>query len=183
VLDAAMLRASRRAERLAVHQAISQLPRVEQRVLTVLWYLAERWGRVTADGVVVALPLSHGALGRIVGARRPTVSLAVKELVSQDLLARRADGAWLLLGDPPADLARVRAAQRRERVVELGSLEPPIAGLADRIVALRGRYEQNLHVARNMLERSAATRASARQLVTRPRPLAAPASRRPLRRG
>jgi CRP/FNR family transcriptional regulator, cyclic AMP receptor protein len=178
VLEAVVLRAGRRATRLAVHQAISQLPRVEQRILTLLWYLAERWGRVTPGGIVLALPLSHTALGRLVGARRPTVSLAVKELLAQDLLGRRDDGSWLLAGEPPADLARVRGAHRRERAVELPSLDPPIAALADRLAALRGRYEQNLHVSRNVLERSAAVRETSRRLVTRPRPLEELAPRR-----
>jgi CRP/FNR family cyclic AMP-dependent transcriptional regulator len=183
VLDSVVLRAGRRATRLAVHNAISQLPRVEQRVLTLLWYYAERWGRVTPDGIVVALPLNHAALGRIVGARRPTVSLAVKELGAQDLLGRRDDGSWVLVGEPPADLAVVRGAHRREQVVELCSPELPMAALAERLVALRGRYEQNLHVARNILERSAATRANAQRLVTRPRPPARPGPRSNPRRG
>src|SRR3954452_2663693 len=48
-------RASSFADRLATHQAISQLPRVEDRLLAVLLHLAEDWGRMTSDGVVVEL--------------------------------------------------------------------------------------------------------------------------------
>ena len=53
----------RARERLATAQAISKLTRVDRRVLAFLWHLAERWGRVTSDGVLVPLTLSHRMLG------------------------------------------------------------------------------------------------------------------------
>jgi CRP/FNR family cyclic AMP-dependent transcriptional regulator len=186
ILEGVTLRAGRRAARLAVHQAISQLPRVEQRVLALLWYLAERWGRVTTDGVAVTLPLSHGALGRLVGARRPTVSLALKELAGQGHVGRREDGSWILPGAPPEGLASVSPTRRRERVVELRPLDPPprLAALNERIVALRGRYERNLDAAADAMARSEATRATSRRLVTRPPRRARPAAPpRAVRRG
>ena len=98
-----------RAERLAVHQAIAQLPRVDMRVLAALWHLAERFGRFGPDGVFLSLPLTHRTLGEIVGARRPTVSLAVRDLAERGHVARRPDGGW--------QLARVRP--------ETLGLEPP----------------------------------------------------------
>lgn len=82
--------------RATVHAAIAQLPRVEQRVLACLWQLAERFGRVAADGVVIELRLTHALIGQCVGARRPTVSLAVRALLDEGLLRRRPDGAWVL---------------------------------------------------------------------------------------
>src|SRR3954447_18569023 len=89
-----------RAQRLATTQAISQLNRVDRRLLALFWHLAQRWGRVTADGVAVPLTLSHRMLGQLVGARRPTVSTAIGELARRDELIRRSDGTWLLKGDP-----------------------------------------------------------------------------------
>jgi CRP/FNR family cyclic AMP-dependent transcriptional regulator len=89
-----------RTRRLAVLQAISQLNRVDQRVLTLLWHLAERWGRVTPEGVAVPLALSHRMLGQLVGARRPTISSAVGKLVRSGELVRRRDGTWILTGAP-----------------------------------------------------------------------------------
>src|SRR3954452_8543025 len=77
-------RAARRESRLSTHRAIAQLPRVDQRLLAFFAHLAERWGRVAASGVVVPLHLTHETLGRLIGARRPTVSLALKDLA--DLL-------------------------------------------------------------------------------------------------
>lgn len=89
-------RAVHQTERLALHRAVLQLPHVEQRVLAVLWLLAERWGRVTPAGVVVPISLTHQTLGALVGARRPTVSLALKALAAEGLVTRRRDGGWVL---------------------------------------------------------------------------------------
>lgn len=89
-----------RAQRLAVLQTISHLNRVERRVLALLWHLAERWGRVTPDGVVVPLALSHSMVGKLVGARRPTVSTALAKLVREGDVARGDAGTWVLTGRP-----------------------------------------------------------------------------------
>ena len=93
-------RCAARARRLAVLQTISQLNRVDRRVLTVLWHLAERWGRVTPNGVVLPLALSHRMLGQLVGARRPTVSTALAELVRSGEVARGECGTWVLTSGP-----------------------------------------------------------------------------------
>ena len=82
-------------ERLAVHLAIAQLPRVEQRVLGMLWLLADRWGRVTPQGVLVPVRLTHEALGNLVGARRPTVTLALADLQETGNVRRDGEG-WVL---------------------------------------------------------------------------------------
>ena len=102
-----------RSIRLATTQAISQLTRVDRRLRALFWHLAERWGRVTGQGVIVPLALTHRVLGQLVGARRPTVSTALAELAERGELIRRPDGAWLLQGDPPdaETLARRPATQ------------------------------------------------------------------------
>jgi CRP/FNR family cyclic AMP-dependent transcriptional regulator len=100
-VNAALIdRLSERAQRLAVNQAISQLNRVDRRLLALFWHLAERWGRMGSDGVIVPLTLSHRMLGQLVGARRPTISTAISELAKRDELIRRDDGTWLLKGEP-----------------------------------------------------------------------------------
>jgi CRP-like cAMP-binding protein len=76
--------------------AICAMPRVEERLLALMCHLAGRWGRVTADGITLSLPVTHEMLGALIGARRPTVSLALTALDQQQLLHRRPDGAWLL---------------------------------------------------------------------------------------
>jgi CRP/FNR family cyclic AMP-dependent transcriptional regulator len=92
-------RAARQAARAAEQRAISQLPRVELRIRALLWHLAERWGRMGPAGVVLPLELTHGALGHLVGARRPTVTLALSDLARDGGVMRREDGAWILRPD------------------------------------------------------------------------------------
>lgn len=79
-----------------IQLAISQQPRVEDRLVAMFRALAERWGRVTPQGVIVPLSLTHEALGRLIGARRPTVTLALKALAAEQRLERQEDGSWLV---------------------------------------------------------------------------------------
>ena len=109
VVAALMQRSARRAERLVVLQAIAHLTRVDDRLLALLWSLAERWGRVSPDGVVVALQLPHRTLAGMVGARRPSVTTALGQLMERGLIERREAGGWILRGRPPAAAARVAA--------------------------------------------------------------------------
>jgi CRP/FNR family cyclic AMP-dependent transcriptional regulator len=105
-----------RSHRLATTQAISQVNRVDRRLQALFWHLAERWGRVTSEGVVIGLTLSHRMLGQLVGARRPTVSVAIGELTKRDEVVRRPDGTWLLKGEPlappPAEAERIVPIRR-----------------------------------------------------------------------
>ena len=114
-------RLTERSERLAITQAISQLTRVDRRLLALFWHLAERWGRVGTDGVVIPLALTHRMLGQLVGAARPTISTALSELRERDELVRRPDGSWLLRGQPPTPtLARTpRFSSRHEHPTDL----------------------------------------------------------------
>jgi CRP/FNR family cyclic AMP-dependent transcriptional regulator len=119
-------RLSDRAQRLAITQAISQLNRVDRRLIALFWHLAERWGRVVADGVAVPLTLSHRLLGQLVGARRPTVSTALADLARDGQVLRRGDGTWLLKGEPvgvPAPVVAEVVRQRR-RLVPQAAPEP-----------------------------------------------------------
>jgi CRP/FNR family transcriptional regulator, cyclic AMP receptor protein len=95
-------RLNARAERLAVAQAISQITGVDMRIEALLWHLAERWGRVAPEGIVVGIALSHRMIGSLIGARRPTVSTAVSRLMDERRIIRRADGTWVLPGTPPS---------------------------------------------------------------------------------
>jgi CRP-like cAMP-binding protein len=83
-------------DRQSAQLVICQLSRVEDRVLAMLWLLAESFGRVTPGGTIVPLVLTHQLLGSLVGARRPTVTLAVGALVQVGALVHK-DGGWLLL--------------------------------------------------------------------------------------
>jgi CRP/FNR family cyclic AMP-dependent transcriptional regulator len=101
-------RGTRRAHALAVAQAIAHHQRVEDRLVLTLWHLAERWGRVGPEGVIVPLPLSHQRLADLVGAHRPSVTTAMGALARSGVVSRRDDGVWVLHGAPPAELRHHR---------------------------------------------------------------------------
>jgi CRP/FNR family cyclic AMP-dependent transcriptional regulator len=103
-------RATRRAHALAVSLAISYRQRVDDRLLLTLWHLAERWGRVHPDGIVVPLPLSHQRLADLVGAHRPAVTTALGKLMHAGSVTRRDNGNWVLHGEPPRELRYHRLA-------------------------------------------------------------------------
>jgi CRP-like cAMP-binding protein len=107
VLAALMQRGLRRSRSLAVHLAIAQARRADVRLMALFWHLADRWGRVTHDGVVVELSLTHSLLSRLTCLRRPTVSLTLKELEAAGELVKTERGHWLLRGVEPGAVNRV----------------------------------------------------------------------------
>jgi len=106
---AVMDRIMRRAHALAFHLAVSHLKLVETRLLVILWYYADRWGRVTPGGVLLPVRMTHSLLARIVGARRPSVSTALGKLQERGFIERAESGHWLLLGPPPRELEELTA--------------------------------------------------------------------------
>jgi CRP/FNR family transcriptional regulator, cyclic AMP receptor protein len=98
-----MARAVRRARLLSFRTAILELRHVNLRVLLLLWHLADRWGRVGADGVRLDLDLTHDLIARMVGAHRTSVTVALRELTSEGRVTRDRR-RWVLLGPPPEDL-------------------------------------------------------------------------------
>jgi CRP/FNR family transcriptional regulator, cyclic AMP receptor protein len=167
-------RAVRRSARLATHRAIAQLPRVDQRLLAFFALTAERWGRVSPAGLVIPLHFTHETLGRLIGARRPTVSLALKELSAAGLLERRRDGAWLLRdagvdalsGDQTgssswhAAEARVVAVPEQIELRMTGWRHEPdeVAALRERVALLREEHRARIDRYTATLESSRATR-------------------------
>jgi hypothetical protein len=97
-------RGTRRAHHLAVALAIAHHQRVDDRLRLTLWHLAERWGRVTREGIVVPLPLSHQRLADLIGAQRQSVTTALGELTRDGSVSRRDEGHWVLHGEPPEEL-------------------------------------------------------------------------------
>jgi CRP/FNR family cyclic AMP-dependent transcriptional regulator len=101
LLEALTERALRRSRRIAVSAAIANTVGVEERLLLLLWQLTELWGRKAQGGAVLPFRLSHQTLADLVGARRPTVTLALRGLTNRGLLERGSSGEWILSGDPP----------------------------------------------------------------------------------
>jgi len=104
-------RTLRRSRWLSILLTISSMPRVDARVQALLWHLADRWGHVTLDGVVVPVRLTHDMIGRLVGAHRPSVTTALSELSRAGRISRLPHG-WLLRGDPPAATMSAQSPRR-----------------------------------------------------------------------
>jgi hypothetical protein len=85
-----------RARNLAVHWAIANTVGLETRILMLFRHLAERWGKVTPDGIAVPLPITHQMVADLVGARRPSATTAIVRLAERDELSRTPGGGWLL---------------------------------------------------------------------------------------
>lgn len=156
------VRLSEQMERLATQLVICQLPRVGDRLLAMLWLLAESWGRVTPSGTTLPLTLTHETLGALVGARRPTVTLALGELIEQGALMHR-EGGWLLLAEPDVPSARAGKLDEPRLLAEAPSPwmaeEMPDYSTAEALAALHGTVdrlrEQHLRNAAALRERLA----------------------------
>jgi CRP-like cAMP-binding protein len=104
-------------ERLALQQAreaamtlVLHLPRAEDRVLMTLWLLAQQCGRMTGEGLMLPLSFTHEALSQITAARRPTISLALRQLQGDGTIVLRADGQTLLTHQARARVQLLTAA-------------------------------------------------------------------------
>jgi CRP-like cAMP-binding protein len=95
LLSAILQRAAEQTQQALLQQAISQMPRVEDRLLALLWSVADRQGVVRSDGVWVHLPVTHDTLAAMIGARRPTVTLGLHALADRELLRPEGHG-WVL---------------------------------------------------------------------------------------
>ncbi len=108
LLNAIVQRQTIRQRRLLFQLTAMSMNSVEDRLLYEFWHLADRWGRMTAEGVLLPLPLSHRDLADLAGARRPSITAALTSLRRRDLvLPMESRGLWLLRGEPPADLDRL----------------------------------------------------------------------------
>ena len=106
-------RLMQRTHWLAFHLAVCGLRRIDDRLLSVLWHFADRWGTVTPDGVRLDLRLTHEVLAAVTGARRPSVTTALGRMAEAGCVRSLPRSRWLLLGGPPAELQNVHAHLRR----------------------------------------------------------------------
>jgi CRP-like cAMP-binding protein len=96
VLQSLVRRAARTSNWLLAKSLIISSPLIQERLLLLLALFAERWGRVTPEGVALKMPLTHANLATICGARRPSVTLALRALEQDELLSCPERGVWLL---------------------------------------------------------------------------------------
>ena len=86
--------------RLVITMAIAQQPKLDIRLWMLFWELADRYGKVHADGIHLELPLTHEVLSHLAGARRPSVSGALTRLAEDGRLTRSGRN-WVLSGERP----------------------------------------------------------------------------------
>lgn len=108
-------RLMQRTHWLAFHLAVCGLRRVDDRLLSVLWHFADRWGTVTPEGVRLNVRLTHEVLAAVTGARRPSVTTALRRLADAGRVRSLPRSRWLLLGRAPVELQQVRGHSRHPR--------------------------------------------------------------------
>jgi CRP/FNR family cyclic AMP-dependent transcriptional regulator len=96
LLEPLIARGTARARSLTAIAAIGHMKRIDDRLLALFSHLGSLWGRVTPDGIVLDIPLSHGQIGDIVGCERPSVTTSLGRLRARGIVRKRADRAWLL---------------------------------------------------------------------------------------
>lgn len=150
-------------QRLTAQLVICQLPRVDERVHAMLWLLAESWGQVTSAGVRLPLGLTHETLGALVGARRPTITLALRKLTRDGAILHQ-DTGWLLIEAPPEPAipdARILPPEALYESISRWTPPPPpppdpsvaYAELRDTVRRLREQHAQDQEETREQLRR------------------------------
>lgn len=152
---------------LFVNAAASKQRRAEDRLLAVLWQLADQWGRVTADGVVLPIHVSHAMLGRLTGSQRPTVTLALASLAQDGHLRRAADDRMVLAPDSWRVLDPNRAARPRTAPAVPAARGIDQVALLKRVAALQASFEDRVRDVDQIL--AASRVASDRNMETRRR--------------
>lgn len=107
VIAELMARLSRTSAAGGLRMSIVQQPRLSARLHLMLWHLADNFGRMHSDAVVLPVPLCHGLLSWLVGASRPAVCRAAKELERAGLAAHQPDGSWRLARQPAEGFAEL----------------------------------------------------------------------------
>jgi hypothetical protein len=87
----------------------------DERMLGHLGLVAARWGRPTAGGTLVAMPLAPDLLGRLAGLRRGVGAAVAYALGERGLALQRRDGTWLLRRPSTRPPVAATALTRRER--------------------------------------------------------------------
>jgi hypothetical protein len=103
VITALMHRLVMRSRRLCYQLAVNTSPRADDRVLYTLWALADRWGRVTHNGIGLRLSLNHEQIAELVCAQRPSVSSALTRLRDEGRVTY-SRGSFVLHGEAPGPM-------------------------------------------------------------------------------
>jgi hypothetical protein len=108
ITAALMHRLVLRARRLCYQLAANASPRADQRLLCMLWAIADRWGRVTEEGTVIEIPLTHQQLAELVCTKRPSVSTALAALRERRAISYTRD-RFVLHGEVPHEVTALKS--------------------------------------------------------------------------
>lgn len=103
--------------------AASRIPRIERRVLTLLWVMGERWGRAGTEGIQLDLPIAGDVLALVAATDLRTAHDALDALLTNGRI-RSGDGDTVIL---PA--AQTQALERTHASLAdgvAGALEEPL---------------------------------------------------------
>jgi CRP/FNR family transcriptional regulator, cyclic AMP receptor protein len=101
VMSELLLHAHRTSHWLVTKALLVSSPSVEERLMFLFALLGERWAKVTPEGIYLPLRLTHTLIASLVGARRPTVTVALGSLQQKEIITRDSRGGWWLR---PSDL-------------------------------------------------------------------------------
>ena len=95
-------RTLRRSRSQSILLAVTQARRADVRLRALFSHLADRWGRVTPDGIVLPLHLTHAVIAQLTGLRRPSVSISLGELERSGEITRLGKSNWLIVPAAPS---------------------------------------------------------------------------------
>jgi hypothetical protein len=103
VLRTLVARAEARSCPPMLQLAVARMPKASDRLLVVLWDLADRWGRLTSGLVEVDVPLTHRFIGELISTNREAVAKsAIPTLVAEGRVQRHPLVRDRFLLRPPA---------------------------------------------------------------------------------
>jgi hypothetical protein len=128
-------------------------------------------------GTTLPVMLTHDALGGLIGARRPTVTLALRELTDRGAVVRQ-DRGWLLLEQPAQPTRPMPALDGPELLSGIssswaadngrgGATPEPYGGLREIVGTLLDEHARNVQHARERLNLMAIERERCRQVRNR----------------
>jgi hypothetical protein len=89
-------RSLKRSRSQSILLAITQARRADVRLRTLFSHLADRWGRVTPEGIILPLRLTHTVIAQLTGLRRPSVSISLGELERAGEIVRLSKSMWMI---------------------------------------------------------------------------------------
>jgi CRP-like cAMP-binding protein len=97
LLSAMLTSATSRTNAVARQLVLAQWSSADDRLMATFSTLSDRWGVMTTEGVALPPWLTHSVLAPLIGARRPSVTTALKRLAVGGLVRRADDGRWLVV--------------------------------------------------------------------------------------